>query len=403
MTELFKTGAKIIARLEENNYDGYFVGGAVRDYVIGRPINDVDITTNALPETVEYIFDKTIDVGKEHGTIIVLMDGVAFEVTTYRIEGNYSDYRKPDDVQFTQNLMEDLSRRDFTINAMAMGEDMKIFDPFEGRLDLEKRRLKTVGIANERFSEDALRMLRAVRFMSQLDFTLSEATEHAVKKNAGLLSHIAIERITAELEKLYSGINVRHAKMMIARTKLQFYLPFFREISTVQYIDTDVNSFENEIIVQIYNDISLEKHLNLLKLPNKTKRFIKQSLNLLNDLNNNLEVKLLAYYYDEDILNNLSDIIKKNDLIDDNSTNCLQMAVEEMTHLIIRSKNELAIDGNTLMTALNTRGGPWVRKCLETIEMEVLFGRLKNTEKELINWVNTHVKNEDGNIIFTDE
>lgn len=403
MTELFNTGAKIISRLEENNYEGYFVGGAVRDYMLGRTINDVDITTNALPDTIEYMFDKTIDVGKEHGTIIVLMDGIPFEVTTYRIEGNYSDHRKPDNVYFTQNLMEDLSRRDFTINAMAMGEDREIFDPFEGELDLKKRLIQTVGIADERFSEDALRMLRAVRFMSQLDFKLSEATEQAVKSNAGLLKYVAVERITAELEKLYSGINVQHAKMMIAGTKLQNYIPFFNELSSAQYIAVEAASLENDIIVHIYNDISLEKHLSLLKLPNKTKRFIKQSLSLLNDLNHHLEVKLLAYYYDADILNNLNDIIKKNDIIDNDAKNDLRLAIEETAHLIIRSKSELAIDGNQLMTTLNMQGGPWVRKCLEAIELEVLFGRIVNTEKELINWVNTHVKNEDGNIIFTDE
>src|SRR5699024_6074868 len=141
MTEqnLFKIGAKIIERLEENNYEGYFVGGAVRDYTLGRAVSDVDITTNALPDEIEALFDKTIDVGKEHGTIIVLMDGLPFEVTTYRVEGTYTDHRRPDNVFFTQHLKEDLSRRDFTINAMAMTADMDLYDPYNGLKDLKSR------------------------------------------------------------------------------------------------------------------------------------------------------------------------------------------------------------------------------------------------------------------------
>lgn len=403
MTDLFNIGAKIIEKFEENNYEAYFVGGAVRDYLIERPINDVDITTNALPEIIESLFDKTIDVGKEHGTIIVLMDDIPFEVTTYRVEGEYSDHRRPDHVNFTQNLNEDLSRRDFTINSLAMTKDRTIFDPFDGQTDLARQLIQTVGIANERFNEDALRMLRAVRFMSQLNFTLSESTKEAIKENAPSLEFVATERITAELVKLYSGVNPAAAKEIIAETKLQNYLPFFNELPTDQYIKTDVSSLENELIVQIFKDQSLEEMISKLKLPNVSKRFVKQTLSLLNALLSFENVKLLAYRYDPDILNHLNDIIKKNKIVGDEHSDHLNKALEEVPQLIIRDMKDLEIDGNTLMKILNVRGGPWIKICLSAIEQEVLFGRLMNTEKELTNWVKTNVKNEDGNIIIINE
>lgn len=404
MTEhnLFKTGAKIIERFEDNNYEGYFVGGAVRDYTLGRAVSDVDITTNALPDEIEALFEKTIDVGKEHGTIIVLMDELPFEVTTYRVEGEYTDHRRPDNVFFTQHLKEDLSRRDFTINAMAMTADMELYDPYDGITDLEARIINTVGTASDRFGEDALRMLRAVRFMSQLDFELADDAKEAISLHAEMLDYVAVERITAELEKLYRGINVKSAKDMIAATGLKSHMPFFKYIDKVQYLKSRAQSLEEEAVIHIYNDSELTAHLSALKLSNRQKMTIRQSLKLLEELKNNMNIKLIAYRYETDILTSVNVIINNNELLSANHKEQLQSAINIEPRLVIHNRNELAVNGNALMTALNARGGPWLRECLDTIEQEVLLENIENNESEIINWVNSHVKNEDGNIIFTD-
>ncbi len=404
MTEqnLFKTGAKIIERFEENNYEGYFVGGAVRDYTLGRNVSDVDITTNALPDEIENLFEKTIDVGKEHGTIIVLMDDTPFEVTTYRVEGEYTDHRRPDNVYFTQHLTEDLSRRDFTINAMAMTADMELYDPHNGIKDLNNKLINTVGIAEERFDEDALRMLRAVRFMSQLDFELATAAQDAIEEHAAALDYVAVERITAELEKLYRGINVKSAKEMIARTGLLQYMPFFKYIDKDQYVNSAAKSLGQEAAVHLYKDSNLKDHLSTLKLSNRQKTAIKESLKVINALTDKTNEKLIAYRFKTDILNSVNDIIKLNDLLDTKHIQHLNKAISAKPNLVLQNRGDLDINGNSLMAGLNARGGPWLRECLDMIEREVLLGNLNNNEAEIINWVKSHVKNEDGNIVFTD-
>lgn len=403
MTEmtLFKTGKKIIECLEQAGYEGYFVGGAVRDYTLGRAVNDVDITTNALPDTIETLFDKTIDVGKEHGTVIVLMDDIPFEVTTYRVEGDYTDHRRPDQVYFTKHLKEDLSRRDFTINAMAMTGTMALYDPFEGMADLDKKVITTVGKADERFNEDALRMLRAVRFMSQLDFSLSKSTEDAITHHAHLLDYIAVERITAELEKLYKGINVNGAKEIIAGSLLA-YMPFFKEINTEAYLKAQADSLESDVIIQIFNNPQLGGFLSALKLSNQQKLTIKESLKLLKDLTADKEVQLVSYLYDMHIMERVNVIIKENTLLGEEALDRLDRITELKPSLAIQNRSDLQVNGNSLMTALNEKGGPWLKDCLLKIERAILLNQLNNNEAEIINWVKSHAKYEDGHIIITE-
>ena len=167
---------RIITTLQSHGYEAYAVGGCVRDSILGRTPGDWDITTSATPLETKALFSRTFDTGIEHGTITVLLDKEGFEVTTYRIDGEYEDSRHPKDVKFTRSLEEDLKRRDFTINAMAYNEESGLVDIFGGMEDLEKRIIRCVGNAKERFSEDALRILRAVRFSAQLDFDVEEMT-----------------------------------------------------------------------------------------------------------------------------------------------------------------------------------------------------------------------------------
>lgn len=195
----------IINTLEEAGYEAYAVGGCVRDSILGREPDDWDITTSAKPEETKHLFLRTVDTGIKHGTVTVLLGGEGFEVTTYRIDGTYEDGRHPAEVTFTANLKEDLRRRDFTINAMAYNDRSGLVDLYGGLADMEKRVIRCVGDARERFDEDALRMLRAVRFSAQLGYRIDEATGEAVRALAPNLQKISAERIQAELVKLVTS------------------------------------------------------------------------------------------------------------------------------------------------------------------------------------------------------
>lgn len=192
----------IIQTLQEHGYEAYAVGGCVRDSLLGREPGDWDITTSASPEETKKLFARTVDTGIEHGTVTVLLGKEGFEVTTYRIDGKYEDSRHPTEVIFTRNLREDLLRRDFTINAMAYNDTEGIVDIFGGVDDLKRKIIRCVGNARERFGEDALRIMRGVRFAAQLGFSLEKETKEAMTELAPTLEKISAERIQTELVKL---------------------------------------------------------------------------------------------------------------------------------------------------------------------------------------------------------
>ena len=183
----------IIETLESNGYEAFAVGGCVRDALMGRKPNDWDITTSATPMQVKSLFRRTIDTGIKHGTVTIMIGKEGYEVTTYRIDGDYMDGRHPDKVIFTSNLIEDLKRRDFTINAMAYNDRAGIVDAFDGVTDLDNKVIRCVREAKERFTEDALRILRALRFSAQLDFSIDEDTAIAVKELGKNLTQISKE------------------------------------------------------------------------------------------------------------------------------------------------------------------------------------------------------------------
>lgn len=192
----------IIQTLQKAGYEAYAVGGCIRDSLLGRTPDDWDITTSAKPFEMKEIFPRTVDTGIQHGTVTVLLDGEGFEVTTFRIDGEYEDSRHPREVTFTASLSEDLKRRDFTINAMAYNEQAGLVDLFQGREDMQKGRIRCVGEPGERFREDALRMMRAIRFSAQLGYAIEPETAEAIRELAPSLSHISVERIQTELVKL---------------------------------------------------------------------------------------------------------------------------------------------------------------------------------------------------------
>ena len=226
---------KIITTLENAGYEAYAVGGCVRDTLLNKEPDDWDITTSATPEEAKVLFPRTIDTGIQHGTITVLMGKETYEVTTYRIDGEYEDSRHPKEVIFTSNLLEDLKRRDFTINAMAYNDRSGIVDAFDGIQDLENKIIRCVGNPTERFTEDALRMMRAVRFGGQLGYEIEPATASAVKELAPTLSRISAERICTELVKLMMSDHPDYLQKAYELGMTKVFMPEFDDaMETIQ-------------------------------------------------------------------------------------------------------------------------------------------------------------------------
>ena len=256
----------IIEILETNGYEAYAVGGCVRDTLLLRMPGDWDVTTSAKPEEVKALFSHTIDTGIEHGTVTVMMNHVGYEVTTYRIDGEYEDARHPKEVTFTANLIEDLKRRDFTINAMAYNERFGLVDEFDGLGDLEKGIIRCVGDPMERFSEDALRMLRAVRFAAQLGFTIEEGTKEAIRKLAPTIAKVSVERIAVELVKILTSA---HPEEMRTAYELGLTAVFMPEFDVA--IQTEQHNIHHlytvgEHIIRSMQGVSAEKNIRLIML-----------------------------------------------------------------------------------------------------------------------------------------
>ena len=250
----------IINKIYQNNYEAYIVGGCVRDAILGFEPNDYDITTSASPNTIQEIFKdfKCIETGIEHGTVSVLMEDEIFEITTYRIEGEYKDHRRPDKVDFTDRLEEDLKRRDFTINAMAYNEKKGLIDLFGGKEDLNNKIIKTVGNPYDRFNEDGLRMIRAIRFSSKLNFTIEKETLKAIYDKSFIINNISLERITDEFTKIILSDKPENIKYLF-ETKLLKYLNISNEDNIGK-----LKQFYNEIVILKKINKNLEKRLALL-------------------------------------------------------------------------------------------------------------------------------------------
>lgn len=237
---------KIIERLEGAGHEAYIVGGSLRDMILGREPSDFDVTTSALPEETLALFSdmKTIPTGLHHGTVTVLSSGEPIEITTFRTDGEYLDSRHPESVSFTRNIVEDLARRDFTVNAIAYNKKRGFVDPFDGSEDIKKGVLRAVGDAEKRFSEDALRIMRALRFSAQLGFSIEENTKKAlVTKSDGLLN-ISRERIGVEMAKLVVSKNAREALSFMLESGISKhvfgdYIPSKEILSTVESLDAD--------------------------------------------------------------------------------------------------------------------------------------------------------------------
>ncbi len=267
----------IIGKLEKSGFEAYAVGGCVRDSLLGRTPSDWDITTDAKPEQVKALFRRTVDTGIQHGTVTVLLDGEGYEVTTYRIDGKYADGRHPEQVTFTPHLEEDLLRRDFTINAMAYSERHGLVDLYGGRKDLEDGVIRCVGNARHRFTEDALRILRAVRFGAQLGFVIEEETAQAAEALAENLRLISAERIQTEMVKLLVSDHPDHVGIAYELGMMKYFMP---EVTVTEMtkrrllaVEPDRHLREAMLLCNLEPDMATTV-LRRLKLDNDTVRTV---------------------------------------------------------------------------------------------------------------------------------
>ncbi len=392
--DLPKNVENIIERLKEHGFEGFAVGGCVRDSLLKKTPTDWDITTDALPEDMKKIFKKTFDTGIAHGTVTVLMDGVGYELTTYRIDGNYSDGRHPDSVSFSKNLSEDLCRRDFTVNAMAYSHNKGIVDLFGGRKDLQNGIIRAVGDAKKRFDEDALRMLRAVRFAAQLGFKIDDDTFEAIKEKAKLLSNVSKERIFVELNKSLCGDFAQNIKMVYTSGLYRYIGKEFAKLDESIY-DFYPRKFPNKkhmywavFLENIENVEAVKKIFFELKSDNATRNntylLVKELKNPLPSSDEDIRWSLhrigadLFYDYIEILKTDKKnkDILDKIDTIEDRYSQILK---ENHAYEI----SMLDITGKDLMD-IGISKGPKIGEVLEFLLKKVIENPLNNEKSSLL-------------------
>lgn len=381
--ENFQVAFRIIDTIEKAGFEAVIVGGAVRDFLLDREVNDVDVATNALPNEVKSIFSSTVDIGIEHGTVLVLDEGEPIEVTTYRTDGEYVDHRRPDNVQFVRSLEEDLQRRDFTINAMAMTENGDIIDLYGGQEDLQKKIIRAVGNPLNRFEEDALRMLRAVRFCAQLGFSIEDTTLQAIQNKSQQINFIARERIHMEFSKMWKASFVYQGIRMLVESNLAEHL-----MGSFKQTEADWKDFQTKQLevgwayLCLLNNWKVNEIASFYKLSNKEKNFIKQVqqayLSLLKgwseiDLFSN-DLNVLETAYDFAVWQQQPLAFTK------------QTIVSRKLKLPIQSKEDLIINGNLLMEWSTRKRGPWIKEALDAALLAVLSGKIENNEKQLKEW-----------------
>ncbi|MEO2076413.1 MAG: CCA tRNA nucleotidyltransferase [Bacillus sp. (in: firmicutes)] len=393
MIEPFLSAIPVLNKLEIAGFEAYFVGGSVRDYLLNKEISDVDIATSATPEEVKKIFTKTVDVGIEHGTVLVLFNGGSYEITTFRSEAEYQDFRRPSEVSFIRNLKEDLQRRDFTMNAIAMDRDGSLIDPFGGQSDIQKKVIQTVGKAEERFREDALRMMRAVRFVSQLSFTIEHTTLNALKIHTHLLEHIAVERKRVEFEKLLMGNNRKFALRLMLETELYKYLP---EMNKHQKNLEDLLKYPMEQldrkemwVLLIYclklEGKGIESYLRNWRLPLKEIKEIQLILQF-------TRLRLVQewtlpqlFTAGKDVIISVEKLYQTISHLKRDET--INHWVDRYERLPIKEKSEVDVTGSDIMDWFNKSGGPWLKETLTKIENAILEEIVPNDKQEIKEWL----------------
>ena len=376
--DLLTQGQKIIKKINDAGYEAFLVGGVVRDYLLGIPVKDVDITTSATPYVIESLFDKTIPTGKAFGTITVIKNKESFEVTTYRTDGTYLNHRKPESIKFSNDVNDDLKRRDFTINQLRMDAELNVLDAFNGRSDLNQKIIRTIHNPNDRFKEDALRMIRAFRFSAKLGFRIEEETLNSIQANASLIQKISIERIQDEFKKMLDYEVLKPTVKLMIDTG--FAKACFDLDQGLKYLLNvgELNPFERIYRVSLGIDFKKAPW----KFPLKTLKKIADYNDLIKAFDT-LHPRLFLNY-PKTLIFEVADYLKKTSSI--NKIKELETLYEG---LIIKDKKDLKINGKTIDEVLKPKDKSLIKTILNELYDKVLEGSLKNTKDALIQEVKT--------------
>ena len=395
---LFQKALPLLKKIENAGFEGYFVGGCVRDTLLKREIHDIDIASSALPNEIESLFPHTIDLGKEHGTIIVVYQSETFEITTFRVESEYSDFRRPDHVQFVRNLKEDTLRRDFTINALALDRKGKLYDYHGGLQDLNDGLIRAVGQAQERFIEDALRMIRAIRFASQLGFKIEENTLIAIQELSENIQHLSMERIRVEFSKFLQGKYLYRVYPYLFESNLADYLPKFKRFELEHalyqlgpkieaYYQHQSNISERFIWALLLSEMNRDI--------NEIKPLLKQWTHSNKDINDIIDmIKFMK------VIKESENIIQDVYLINIELLSEIQLwfEINEMKYfrdflsikrdLPIQDRSDIKIQGQEIIDILELdKGGPIVGKIIQEMESKILMGQLLNEKVNIRDWI----------------
>jgi len=381
MPSEFQEALPVLEKIKEAGFEAYFVGGSVRDALLNRPIHDVDIASSAYPEEIKTIFPRTVDVGIEHGTVLVLEGQGEYEITTFRTEDVYVDYRRPSQVSFVRSLEEDLKRRDFTINALALNQEGEIVDLFNGLADMKNRTLRAVGVAAERFNEDALRIMRGFRFQAGLDFDLEDLTFQAMADCAPLLEKISVERIFIEFDKLLLAPFWRKGLEALLTSGAIEFLPDFKgSRAKLERLFDLASGFRFSASEQAWSALLLALDVQnvkgFLKKWKTSREFAKKVEDLVEIAAIRSERDLTkrdCYDYDVDLLLQAEELRQAQGLAVDFS------AIQNLdASLTIHSKQEMVVNGGMLMREFGFEPGPKLGQILKELEYAIVDGHLPN-------------------------
>lgn len=405
-------GELVLRKLVDAGYPSFFVGGCVRDELMSRSVHDMDIASSAKPEEVIALFDHVIPTGLQHGTVTVMMEKIPFEVTTFRTESTYGDHRRPSSVEFVSDIIEDLKRRDFTMNAIARDVNGELTDPFGGVKDIETMTLRCVGKASERFDEDALRMLRAIRFASVFSFKPVKSLWVGLISERVKLKYIAIERVRAELEKVVLGPDPLYGLALLERSGLYQYFKVplnwsghknLSLLTGIPLISAENPCLRWSLLMQGLGYTGLEA-VNLMK----SWTFSNEEVDLTTKLMtfDELWQQQMSTSQDEESLRNHW-ITLELQLGKLTATNWLEreklLQLSDKYKLLsgwhhdipIHEPGELNVNGQDLLADLGRQGGPWLGAILKELTYLVASGQLPNEKQDLLEWAQRKVS-QDG-------
>lgn len=386
----FQEALPVLKKIKNAGFEAYFVGGSVRDALLNRPIHDVDIASSSYPEETKRIFERTIDVGIEHGTVLVLEDNHEYEVTTFRTEDIYVDYRRPSHVTFVRSLKEDLKRRDFTINALALDETGNVIDLFEGLNDLKHQILRAVGTPSERFTEDALRIMRGFRFQATLGFALDKDTFNAMKMCAPLLEKISVERTFIEFDKLLTAFYWRKGLKSLIASGATDYLPDMRndqsQLETLFNFQVDFQFTSSEqawaallMVLQVKN---VKKFLKHWKTSNEFQKRVEQIVTIYTIRQTHFLNKEECYRFELDLMMQAEEIRQAQGLSVD-----FEKIHSTYDSLTIHDKHEIVVNGGLLIKEFDFKPSPALGQLLTEIEMAIVNGVLDNCLEAILAFV----------------